>query len=116
IKYRLWKGDRIPFKLRDHWLTMHFFGLAAAYQPQPYAGRLTILFAADRDPLLAGVGPDLGWTELARGVLEAHEVPGNHDTLARGPHVRTLAAKLRVMLDGADDRTRSVPPPRNYDR
>jgi thioesterase domain-containing protein/acyl carrier protein len=97
-------GRAVPFSLRDYWLTTSFFRLAAAYDPQPYDGSLTIFHAAEKDPLLLDVGPELGWTELVRGAIDVEEVPGNHDTLALEPNAAALAIKVSAALDAAEER------------
>jgi amino acid adenylation domain-containing protein len=96
----------VPFALRDYWLTTSFFRIAAAYDPQPYDGQITIFHAADKDPLLLDVGPELGWTDLVRGAIEVEEVPGSHDTLALEPNAAMLAQKVSDALDAADERSR----------
>ncbi len=71
---------------------------AGAYVARPYPGRITLFRAEDR---LGGHARDpfLGWQQVARGGLDVHEVPGNHGTLIREPHVRVLAQRLRACLD-----------------
>ncbi len=77
---------------------------AGAYVARPYPGRITLFRAEDR---LGGHerDPFLGWQQVARGGLDVHEVPGNHGTLIREPHVRVLAQRLRGCLDavGGED-------------
>ncbi|MDP9119995.1 MAG: amino acid adenylation domain-containing protein [Acidobacteriota bacterium] len=86
------------------------------YVPRPYAGRITlfraheqILAAADLDrtPSLAHAirqtarkmaDPKLGWGELAAHGVEVHELPGNHFSMLRPPHVAALAGELRSCL------------------
>ncbi len=69
------------------------------YTPAPYPGRAVLLRTAeDQGP---GGDPAQGWGELARGGVEVREVPGNHMTLLREPHVRGLAAALRDSLERA---------------
>jgi len=65
------------------------------YAASSYTGRLTLFRAAGR-----GNPADLtrGWDALAPAV-EVHEVPGDHFTLVREPHVGGLAARLRACLE-----------------
>ena len=60
------------------------------YQPQVYTGAATLFRAEDQ-----GIGtlndPKLGWGDLITGGLEVHDVPGDHVTMTREPHVRLLA-------------------------
>nr|WP_225937950.1 non-ribosomal peptide synthetase [Myxococcus sp. RHSTA-1-4] len=67
----------------------------ARYVPAPHTVPLTLLNAVDSLP---GQG-DRGWASLTSGGLALHEVPGNHYTLLRSPHVETLARTLRECLD-----------------
>ncbi|MFP2926702.1 SDR family oxidoreductase [Pyxidicoccus sp. 3LG] len=71
-----------------------------AYQPRAYDGRVTLL----KCTRLGGRNkkdPTLGWGLLAAGGVDVHELPGEHLTLLRQPHVRTLADRLRQSLDEA---------------
>src|SRR5262249_30266611 len=68
----------------------------AGYRRRPYAGRITVFvnaawYAAD---------PTLGWTNLALGGLEVHDIPGNHITYVT-EHLDVLGRELRHCLDRA---------------
>ena len=66
----------------------------SGYRPQPYAGRLTLFRATDRD----GCRPeDLGWRSLAAEVT-VEPLPGDHFGLLRGHGARALATALRAAL------------------
>ncbi|MEG4234725.1 amino acid adenylation domain-containing protein [Microcoleus sp. Pol11C3] len=54
---------------------------------------------------MAFLEADLGWSELAPGGLEIHDIPGNTFSMLQEPHVKVLAEKLRDSIDGvqADD-------------
>jgi len=79
------------------------------YLPKVYQGPITLFKATDQ-PILNATElaisrryPLLGWDKLAAGAVEVHEVPGNHafeGSLLSEPHVRVLAEKLKVCLDG----------------
>jgi thioesterase domain-containing protein len=71
--------------------------LRVNYRPESYPGKVT-LFRARIRPLLAPRGKDLGWGKVAGGGLTLLEVPGNHDSMLREPHVRTLATQLKECL------------------
>jgi oxalate---CoA ligase len=70
-----------------------------AYRPRPYPGPVTVFLARQPwvnlryDPRLPG--------RLAAGPVEIHEVPGDHSTLIKEPHVRILAKTLRECIDRA---------------
>jgi thioesterase domain-containing protein len=70
------------------------------YQPKPYPGRVT-LFRASKQP--AGIYPDpeLGWTAIASGGVEVHEVPGHHGAIVYEPRIGTLAQHLARCLEEA---------------
>jgi amino acid adenylation domain-containing protein len=66
------------------------------YVPQPYPNRVTLFKAATQ---VSSVEPDsaLGWSALARDI-QLHQVPGNHLSLLKQPHVQTLAQQLGQCL------------------
>ena len=90
------------------------------YVPQPYEGRVTLFRAHEQ--LLAAAGaldhgpplteavrqivrkvadPMMGWGGLAAHGVEVHELPGNHFSMLRPPHVSALAGELRACLERA---------------
>lgn len=69
------------------------------YEPQPYSGPITLFRARNQDED-SPQQPDMGWAQVALGGVEIHEVPGDHLSMIHKPHVRTLAKKLRVCLEG----------------
>jgi thioesterase domain-containing protein len=73
----------------------------AAYQPQPYAGRVT-LFRAQAQTLSRASDPHKGWGGLARGGVEIREFAGSHRTLLTEPWVAGLAGALQKKLDELD--------------
>jgi amino acid adenylation domain-containing protein/non-ribosomal peptide synthase protein (TIGR01720 family) len=84
-----------------------------SWVPRPYAGPAVLLRARDNPepPPGAWPGPALGWSGLALGGVEIHDVPGNHFNLLEPPHVQALAAVLRGLLDRpAASRTAPFPP------
>ncbi len=110
-----WLGAHIQTDIRDvlgipwipkEWAASLESSHAAhrAYQPRPYAGAVA-LFKARTRPLFRLEQPDLGWSQLARGGVEVHIVPGSHANLLREPHVQHLAAALRHSLDAAERAT-----------
>ncbi|NJN86824.1 MAG: amino acid adenylation domain-containing protein [Leptolyngbyaceae cyanobacterium SL_7_1] len=69
---------------------------AQSYVPKQYGDRLT-LFRADEQPEALTNNPTLGWGVLVKEV-QLHQVPGNHLSLLKQPHVQTLAHQLRQYL------------------
>jgi len=67
-----------------------------SYAPRPYAGPV-ILFAA-ADPKLSH-DPTLGWEAWVGAGLRVQQVPGDHYTMLKAPHVQVLAERLRACLD-----------------
>jgi amino acid adenylation domain-containing protein len=99
--YRL-KGQTIPYELRDVWLTRMFLRAAARYRPAEYRGPLTLLRAADVEPALLSVGPEMGWAGLAPAGIHTFDIPGNHHTITDEPNVAILAARLKLCLEAAE--------------
>jgi len=61
-----------------------------------YPERVTLFRAIEN---IGFIDPDLGWTELAPGGLEIHDVPGDSFSMLEEPHVQGLAEKLRDCID-----------------
>jgi thioesterase domain-containing protein/acyl carrier protein len=73
---------------------------ARCYRPSPYPGSIT-LFRARSPNSPAPVEGTLGWSRVAMGGVDVHEVPGEHLTIMHEPQVEELARNLRVLLDRA---------------
>lgn len=97
-------GKPMPFEVRDFWLTQSFLKSARRYPPSVYPGKLTVLRAMQVDPELLGVGPELGWTDFAKGGIQAFDVPGDHHSLLQEPHIGVLADTLKECLEDAAGR------------
>jgi amino acid adenylation domain-containing protein len=69
---------------------------ARVYLAEPFAGKLTV-FRAEERPAADPGDARLGWGTLARDV-EVVAVPGDHHSMVRAPHVKTLAARLRETI------------------
>jgi len=74
-----------------------------SYRPRPYNGRVT-LFRAKNPTGNYEFPPDLGWTDLSKGGIEIHDIPGSHESMFRDPSVYVVAQKLdcciRAVLAG----------------
>ena len=68
-----------------------------AYEPGPYAGRVALLRATEQ-PYGIVHDPTNGWSALAVGGLEVHDVPGHHGAIMREPRVCILARELDACL------------------
>jgi aspartate racemase len=74
--------------------------LASDYALQVYPGQVTLFRTTDQ-AVRYDQFSDLGWSALAVGGLEIHEVPGDHLDMFQEPHVQMLAEKLRACIDKA---------------
>ncbi|RYZ35737.1 MAG: non-ribosomal peptide synthetase, partial [Myxococcaceae bacterium] len=65
-----------------------------AYRPQPYTGPLVLFRSSDpgKDPL----AQEQSWRQVAPDHLEVQDLPGDHYSLLRAPHVQTLATRLKA--------------------
>ena len=63
---------------------------------QVYSGGVTLFRAIEN---IGFIDPDLGWSELAPGGLEIHDVPGDTFSMLQEPYVQGLAEKLRHCID-----------------
>jgi thioesterase domain-containing protein len=69
------------------------------YRPEPYSGSALFLLTGSWRERLAGI------QNLVTGEKRRVEIPGNHRTLLREPHVTAVAALLREALAAADSLT-----------
>jgi amino acid adenylation domain-containing protein len=74
------------------------------YPAEAFPGAVTALRAADEEPESS---PVRRWEALATGGLRLREVPGDHYSMMRPPHVRELALAVDELLSrgAADDAT-----------
>ncbi|MBW4579359.1 MAG: amino acid adenylation domain-containing protein [Tildeniella nuda ZEHNDER 1965/U140] len=68
-----------------------------SYVPKPYAGRMVLFRATERD-VFEKDDRDMGWTSLAAGGLQLFDVPGDHLGILKAPNVQVLANQLRSFL------------------
>lgn len=71
-----------------------------AYRPRVYPGRIT-LFRATIPFDGYDCATDLGWTELAEGGMEIHNITGNHESIFQEPNIHLTAEKLRTCIEAA---------------
>jgi acyl-CoA synthetase (AMP-forming)/AMP-acid ligase II/thioesterase domain-containing protein len=72
-----------------------------AYDPGAYDGTLTIFRAGIRPPL-GYSDPFAGWSGLVPSVV-IREIPGDHSSMMKEPHIRLLAEALGKSLDQASE-------------
>ncbi len=70
------------------------------HRPRQFAGRITLIKAAEQAMDLAG-DATLGWSSYAAGGIDIHVIPGDHVHMIREPSVRHVAACLRECLAAA---------------
>ncbi|MEA5577738.1 amino acid adenylation domain-containing protein [Anabaena sp. UHCC 0451] len=71
---------------------------ASHYQFSPYDGRVALFCADERRKAPLWLFPRSGWDKKTLPKLEVYEVPGNHYTMIKDPHVRVLAKQLETCL------------------
>lgn len=89
--------ERLPARLRNFAIIDTYDRAIAAYDAQPYAGRVAVIKAA------GSPGPrDMGWKGLVTGELILESTIGDHYTLIKEPHVQQLAQVMEEVMDGAE--------------
>jgi amino acid adenylation domain-containing protein len=76
-----------------------------AYVPRPFSGRAVHFWTASRLALSTPETKSI-WNSLSASGLLMYEVPGEHFTMLREPHVRTLAGYLKQHLETASSQNR----------
>ncbi len=72
-------------------------GLVRAFRPAPYDGRVVLFRCLGS----SSPAPDRGWSPIARGGLEIHDLACQHDEQFAEPYVEEFAAKLAGVVDAA---------------
>lgn len=101
-------GRAQPARVRDG-LTLDLL-VATQHRPRRYPGRL-ILFRSADERLRGEIPSDLHWAGLAEGGIEVVQTPGDHVSILHAPDVRSIASKLRTLLDATtlDREPRRIP-------
>jgi len=89
-------GGLLPLEL-PVWITLE--RATAKYKPRAYHGRIILFRATVSDG--HEWADDRGWTEVAEGGLEVHDIPGKHATIFERPHVQAGAEKLAACIQAA---------------
>ena len=98
--------------------SLHYFQVEEAhkralgrYTIQFYPEKITLMRAADVEETVATRrNATLGWETLTGGGLEIHDVPGGHTSMFEEPNVRTLAEKLKPILQSSDSKLENQTP------
>lgn len=73
--------------------------LMQTYTPKIYLGRVLFFKARELFSISRKVEqPEVNLQKLVMGNLEIHEIPGNHESMLKEPHVKVLAEKLASHL------------------
>jgi len=67
------------------------------YEPQTYSGKI-VLYQSSEWPQGSYFDFALGWTDLVRGGIDFHRIPGNHPSMFTEPNVNLVAARLKNYL------------------
>lgn len=81
-----------PAKLLDLQMRMAHCRASLVYKPRPYAGKIT-LFRSLHEPSDFEPQSDLGWSTVALGGVEVHDVPGSHTTLFSDDSIVQILAR-----------------------
>ncbi len=100
LLYKMQKPDRestnggpLPLKM-PVWLMLH--RAQSAYKPHAYPGRIVLFRAITSDGRQRV--DDRGWTGIAEGGLEIHDMPSKHGTLFESRYMPAFAEKLDACI------------------
>jgi aspartate racemase len=100
MKFRVF---RCPFNLRLFYIQEVNFAARRRYKLIPFSGKIDLFRAEYQPPSdVFEEDPFLGWSGMAAGGIEVHQLPGDHDILLNWLEPATaavLARKLRACLD-----------------
>ena len=85
----------MPAQLRDN-MTM-FKAIAQSYEAKPLPVRIILFRSEERDPEY-NLNRSLGWELVASEGVDVHDVPGDHLSFMRDPHVAKVALQLDKYL------------------
>jgi thioesterase domain-containing protein len=67
-----------------------------------YYGKITLFRSQSKADNVGDLWDEtLGWQSLAKGGLEIHDIPGNHNTIFHEPNVKVFAATLNACINNA---------------
>jgi thioesterase domain-containing protein len=96
---RLLPPERLPEIAALTRVRMANHNATVDYEPRPYAGRLTYFRSRGSAALNSAEETLRYWGRLVDGI-GVHDVAGNHGTLLQPPHLDSLVAALRGVLEG----------------
>jgi len=71
------------------------------YRPNRWGGRAAFFSTKTANPKVRAVDPTDGWGRAVLGRVEVIDVPGDHNTMLRRPHVNVLAEHLQRAMGEA---------------
>jgi amino acid adenylation domain-containing protein len=94
---------RCPLKLRIFYIEEICYAARRRYKLMPFSGRIDLFRAEYQPPSdVFEEDPVLGWSGMAAGGIEVHQLPGDHRMYCSEPAtVAVLARKLRACLEQA---------------
>ena len=93
-------GRQVPGFLQNAgWARNAALVHGVGFKRRSFPSRISVFRARDSEH----VKEDLGWSEVATGGLEVHEVPGNHRSIFDEPNIEELSNRLRESLARARD-------------
>ncbi|MBS1808497.1 MAG: amino acid adenylation domain-containing protein [Acidobacteria bacterium] len=96
--------ERLPETLQD---VEEFNYLAAEnYLPRIYPGKVTFFCAKEE---VSAQENQFGWQTLATDGVEVVEVPGDHQSMIKEPHVNILAEQLKLRLSLSTSANKPIP-------
>ena len=94
---------RCPLKLRTFYIEEICYAARRRYKLMPFSGRIDLFRAEYQPPSdVFEEDPVLGWSGMAAGGIDVHQLPGDHSMYWSDPAtVALLARKLRACLEQA---------------
>jgi amino acid adenylation domain-containing protein len=104
VKFR---ALQCPLKWRIFYIQEICFAARRRYKLIPFSGKIDLFRAEHQPPSdLFEEDPLLGWSGMAGGGIQVHQLPGNHTMYLQNPVIAAVvAAKLGACLDQASERT-----------
>jgi thioesterase domain-containing protein/acyl carrier protein len=105
MRYRMLNIDVdagvVPDEFRQLHVLLSLERALDGYKPRAYPGRITLFRATTPGEYFcytADYISDFGWTKLAAGGLEIHQIPGDHTSMFGESNIGMTAEKLRGLL------------------
>jgi thioesterase domain-containing protein len=90
---------RIPTIRRVLYVLSRHMKVIPRYIPHVYKGKLTLLRANEQITRQYFSDETLGWHQLVAGNVDIRAIAGNHVTMLKEPHVRTVAETMTACIE-----------------